>query len=65
MAQQSSVSCGPCALALMSACIIATAVVILHFNPQLLAERFGPRRGAKAWDVVIMIALGLTQFLVT
>ena len=40
---------------------IATAIVILRFNPDLLAERLGPRKGAKPWDTVIMSLLGLTQ----
>jgi protein-S-isoprenylcysteine O-methyltransferase Ste14 len=49
------------ALAVMLAWSIATAVVILRFNPDLLAERLGPRKGAKAWDTAIMSLLGLTQ----
>jgi len=36
------------ALAVMFVWIIATAVVILRFNPDLLAEHLGPRKGAKA-----------------
>jgi hypothetical protein len=31
----------------------ATAVVILRINPDLLAERLGPRQGAKKWDTAI------------
>jgi protein-S-isoprenylcysteine O-methyltransferase Ste14 len=49
------------AMAVMLAWIAATAVVILRFNPDLLAERLGPRRGAKPWDVAIMSSLGLVQ----
>jgi protein-S-isoprenylcysteine O-methyltransferase Ste14 len=48
-------------IAVMSAWIIATAIVILRFNPGLLAERLGPRKGAKLWDTAIMSILGLTQ----
>jgi protein-S-isoprenylcysteine O-methyltransferase Ste14 len=48
-------------LAVMSAWIIATAVIILHSNPGLLAERLGPRQGAKPWDIAIMSMLGLVQ----
>jgi len=48
-------------MAVMAAWIIATAVVILRWNPALLAERLGPRKGAKHWDIVIMSILGLTQ----
>jgi len=49
------------ALAVMAAWIMATAIVILRFNPSLLAERLGPRKGAKRWDIAIMSVLGLTQ----
>ncbi len=49
------------ALAVMLAWSVATAIVILRFNPDLLAERLGPRKGAKAWDTAIMSLLGLTQ----
>lgn len=40
---------------------IATAVVILKYNPSLLAERLGPRKGAEKWDTAIMSLLGLLQ----
>jgi protein-S-isoprenylcysteine O-methyltransferase Ste14 len=49
------------ALIVMLAWIIATAIVINRFNPDLLAERLGPRRGAKGWDTAIMSILGLLQ----
>ena len=49
------------ALAVMLAWITATAVVILRFNQTLLAERLGPRKGAKPWDVAIMSMLGIIQ----
>ena len=49
------------ALVVMLVWSIATAVIILRFNPDLLAERMGPRRGAKRWDIAIMSTLGLTQ----
>jgi protein-S-isoprenylcysteine O-methyltransferase Ste14 len=45
----------------MLAWITATAIVIFHFNPDLLAERLGPRKGAKPWDTAIMSMLGLVQ----
>jgi len=48
-------------LAVMSAWIIATAIVILRFNPNLLAERLGPRKGAKPWDTAILSLVGLLQ----
>jgi protein-S-isoprenylcysteine O-methyltransferase Ste14 len=49
------------ALAVMAAWILATTAVILRSNPDLLAERLGPRRGAKSWDTAIMSSLGLLQ----
>ena len=49
------------AIAVMLAWITATAIVILRFNPTLLAERLGPRKGAKGWDVAIMSMLGISQ----
>jgi protein-S-isoprenylcysteine O-methyltransferase Ste14 len=48
-------------MAVMAAWVIATAVVILRFNPALLAERLGPRKGSKHWDIAIMSILGVTQ----
>jgi hypothetical protein len=42
------------ALAVMAAWSAATAIVILRSNPALLAERLGPRKGAKSWDTAIM-----------
>ena len=48
-------------LAVMMGWILATAIIILRFNPGLLAERLGPRKGAKAWDTAIMSLLGLLQ----
>lgn len=48
-------------IAVMLAWITATAIVIFRFNPDLLAERLGPRKGAKPWDTAIMSTLGLTQ----
>jgi protein-S-isoprenylcysteine O-methyltransferase Ste14 len=48
-------------LAVMLAWSSATAIVILRFNPNLLAERLGPRKGVKPWDTAIMSILGLLQ----
>ena len=48
-------------LGVMAAWIIATAVVILRTNPGLLAERLGPRKGAKRWDTAILSMVGLLQ----
>jgi protein-S-isoprenylcysteine O-methyltransferase Ste14 len=49
------------ALAVMFAWTAATAIVILRSNPALLAERLGPRQGAKSWDTAILSLLGLAQ----
>ncbi len=49
------------ALGVMAGWIVATAIVILRSNPELLAERLGPRKGAKPWDTAIVSVLGLTQ----
>jgi protein-S-isoprenylcysteine O-methyltransferase Ste14 len=48
-------------IAVMLAWSTATAIVILRFNPNLLAERLGPRKGAKQWDTALMSILGLAQ----
>ena len=48
-------------LAVILVWIIATAIVILRNDPSLLAERLGPRKGAKSWDTAIMSTLGLFQ----
>ena len=48
-------------LAVMLAWTTATASVILRFNPSLLAERLGPRKGAASWDMAVMSVLGLAQ----
>jgi protein-S-isoprenylcysteine O-methyltransferase Ste14 len=49
------------AMAVMLGWIAGTALVIVRAHPDLLAERLGPRRGAKPWDTAIMSILGLTQ----
>ncbi len=46
-------------IAVMLAWITATAIVILYFNPDLMAERLGPRKGGKLWDTAIMSIVGL------
>jgi protein-S-isoprenylcysteine O-methyltransferase Ste14 len=37
----------------------ATALAVIPRNPELLAERVGPRKGAKTWDAAIMGIVGL------
>lgn len=47
------------ALAVMAIWIAATAFITLRHNPDLLAERLGPRRGEKRWDAAIVSLMGL------
>jgi protein-S-isoprenylcysteine O-methyltransferase Ste14 len=49
------------ALAVMAAWTIATLIVILSVHPDLLAERLGPQKGAKPWDIRIVSILGISQ----
>lgn len=48
-------------LAVMLAWIIAMGFAIIRFNPDLLAERLGPRKGGKQWDMTIMGIVGLAE----
>ena len=47
------------ALAVMAVWTAATAIIVLHHNPDLLAERLGPRKGEKRWDAAIVPLMGL------
>jgi len=38
---------------------LGTGIVIVRANPDLLAERLGPRKGGKAWDAAIMGVVGV------
>lgn len=51
------------ALGVMGAWTAATAVILFTSSPGLLADRLGPRPGAKRWDVAILSVLGLIQLL--
>jgi len=39
----------------------AMDILLLRFNPDLMAERLAPPKGAKAWDKAIMSTVRLTQ----
>jgi protein-S-isoprenylcysteine O-methyltransferase Ste14 len=39
--------------------VLATALVLIPRNPELLAERIGPKQGSKEWDTAIMSTTGL------
>ena len=47
------------ALGVMTIWTGATAVIVLHYNPELLAERLERREGEKRWDVAIVASMGL------
>jgi protein-S-isoprenylcysteine O-methyltransferase Ste14 len=49
------------AIAVMLAWITGMEIVVFHLNPDLLVERFGPRKGAMPWDTAIVSILGLVQ----
>jgi len=49
------------AIAVWLAWFTATDILILHFNPDLMAERLAPPKGAKTWDRAILSILRLTQ----
>ncbi len=36
-----------------------TALVLILRNPELIAERIGPKKGAKTWDTVLLSIIGL------
>jgi protein-S-isoprenylcysteine O-methyltransferase Ste14 len=50
-------------LAITSAWIIATGIVIHRHHPELFSDRLGPRKGAKRWDTVLMSGHGVLQLL--
>jgi protein-S-isoprenylcysteine O-methyltransferase Ste14 len=49
------------AIAVWLACFTAMDIIILRFNPDLMAERLVPPKGAKTWDKAILSILRLTQ----
>jgi protein-S-isoprenylcysteine O-methyltransferase Ste14 len=38
--------------------VIATAIVVIPRHPDLLAERLGPKKGAKTWDTLLLSLYG-------
>jgi protein-S-isoprenylcysteine O-methyltransferase Ste14 len=48
-------------IAMWAALFTAMDILILHFNPDLIAERLRPPPGAKTWDRVIVSILRLTE----
>jgi protein-S-isoprenylcysteine O-methyltransferase Ste14 len=49
------------AIAVWLAWFIAIDILTLRFNPDLMAERLAPPKGAKTWDRAILSILRLTQ----
>jgi protein-S-isoprenylcysteine O-methyltransferase Ste14 len=49
------------AIVVWMAWFIAMDIIILRFNPHLMAERLSPPKGAKNWDRVLLSILRLTQ----
>jgi len=47
------------ALAVMAVWTGATAIIVLYYRPELLAERLARRKGDRSWDAVIVALLGL------
>src|SRR5512139_1574206 len=43
--------------------VIATAIVVIPRRPELLAERVGPKKGAKTWDAVVLSLYGLMMMI--
>jgi protein-S-isoprenylcysteine O-methyltransferase Ste14 len=49
------------AIAVWLACFTAMDIILLRFNPELMAERLAPPKGAKTWDRAILSILRLTE----
>ena len=49
------------AIAVWLACYTAMDILLLRFNPELMAERLTPPKGAKTWDRAILSILRLLQ----
>jgi protein-S-isoprenylcysteine O-methyltransferase Ste14 len=47
----------------MAGWVTATAIVVIPRYPELLAERVGPKKGAKAWDTALLGLYGLTMMI--
>lgn len=48
---------------IMAGWVIATAIVVIPRRPELLAERVGPKKGAKTWDTVLLSLYGLVMLI--
>jgi protein-S-isoprenylcysteine O-methyltransferase Ste14 len=41
--------------------VAGMATVLIKLEPELIAERLGPKKGGKSWDVVALMVLGLAN----
>jgi protein-S-isoprenylcysteine O-methyltransferase Ste14 len=48
---------------IMAGWITATAIVVMPRYPELLAERVGPKKGAKAWDTALLGVYGVAMMI--
>jgi protein-S-isoprenylcysteine O-methyltransferase Ste14 len=46
-------------LGIMTLWVAGTAYVLFRWLPDLIAERLGPRKGGKSWDIVILSIVGI------
>ena len=46
-------------LGIMTLWVAGTAYVLFRWLPDLIAERLGPRKGGKTWDIVILSIVGI------
>ncbi len=47
----------------MAGWVTATALVVIPRYPELLAERVGPKKGAKTWDTVVLSLYGVVMMI--
>jgi protein-S-isoprenylcysteine O-methyltransferase Ste14 len=47
----------------MAGWVIATAIVVIPRYPELLAERTGPKKGAKTWDTALLGLYGVAMMI--
>jgi protein-S-isoprenylcysteine O-methyltransferase Ste14 len=47
----------------MAGWVIATAIVVIPRYPELLAERTGPKKGAKLWDTALLGLYGVAMMI--
>ena len=48
---------------IMAGWVTATALVVIPRCPELLAERVGPKKGAKTWDTILLSLYGVTMMI--